>query len=103
MKVRAVKRKPQLRTPFHPTVRGSIGHANPNHCRRQFAVNSHSHCYHFPFRIRRAVAAYPHLSSLFPFPRRAIPFHETYYNVVEGLEEAISHAGNGGDCSVYQW
>ena len=43
------------------------------------------------------------LTSLFPFPRRAIPFHETYYNVVEGLEEAISHAGNGGDCSVYQW
>ena len=33
----------------------------------------------------------------------AIPFHETYYNVVEGLEEAIGHAGNGGDCSVYQW
>ena len=43
------------------------------------------------------------LTSLFLFPRRAIPFHETYYNVVEGLEEAISHAGNGGDCSVYQW
>lgn len=33
----------------------------------------------------------------------AIPFHDTYYNVVEGLEEAISHAGNGGDCSVYRW
>jgi len=33
----------------------------------------------------------------------AIPFHDTYYNVVEGLEESISHAGNGGDCSVYQW
>ena len=43
------------------------------------------------------------LTSLFLFPCRAIPFHETYYNVVEGLEEAISHAGNGGDCSVYQW
>ena len=36
-------------------------------------------------------------------PCRAIPFHDTYYNVVEGLEEAIEHASNGGDCSRYQW
>lgn len=34
---------------------------------------------------------------------KAIPFHDTYYSVVEGLEEAIEHAGSGGDCSRYQW
>lgn len=34
---------------------------------------------------------------------KAIPFHEKYYTVLEGLEEALSHSVEGGDCSVYQW
>jgi hypothetical protein len=34
---------------------------------------------------------------------KAVPFHDTYYKVVEGLEESIAHSMQGGDCSVYQW
>ena len=38
-----------------------------------------------------------------PSPFCSVPFDTKYETVLNALEDAKTHAVNGGDCSVYQW
>jgi hypothetical protein len=33
----------------------------------------------------------------------SVPFDTKYETVLNALEDAKTHAVNGGDCSIYQW